>query len=473
MKQPHIQQDDLVFVNISRPDEIKAASTQRTIRRTVMRDIGRSRRTQRKPRTWALSVRQTINPSRTAVDPLPSLTNTSVPASIDPCNTAYYPVHLDDRDLQLLHFMTSDKDYVFRPFRSVWFSMALTDPSAIFVALANAAMFFDQRVRAQEFKYETSSACLAYYGRCVQQVRARLGSVKESLSEGVITAVLGLICHDLYVGMGDRWNTQFTGLERIIRCRGGYHGLSPNVALFAFWLDVVGSVAEDARPRMPKPLGLAAYLDAAPPDVIAPSVRDLLDDLSISDGAFCDVVVAFNYVISVAITVDGVQCDPEPSWQREDSLTIIKLFGPATHFLLSMSRPMDLHSSPQETKFLREAIRLALLLLLAALKKDVFRFTSSEWPHLQRKFTALVAFIPLTKYDALCLKLYLWALVTVSLVTDPEPIDLYTVGTRSVISSLGIDVNDALKLVKSILWVDALHIQTDQFISHLSELTCT
>ncbi|RAK73253.1 uncharacterized protein BO72DRAFT_437892 [Aspergillus fijiensis CBS 313.89] len=468
MKQQKTQQDDRVFVNISRPDEIKSASTQRTIRRTVMRDIGRSRRTQRKPRTWALSVRPPVNSSTTAIDTLPSLTNTSIPASIDPCNTAYYPVPLDDRGLQLMHFMTSDKDYVFRPFRSVWFSMALTDPSAIFVALANAAMFFDQRVRAQEFKYEKSSECLAYYGRCVQQVRARLGSVKESLSEGVITAILGLICHDLYVGMGDRWNTHFTGLERIIRCRGGYHGLAPNVALFAFWLDVVGSVAEDAHPRMPKPSGLAAYLDAVPPDVIAPSVRGLLDDLSIRDGAFCDVAIAFNYVASVAITVDRIQRHPEPSWQREDSLTIIKLFGPATHFLLSMSRPMDLDSSPQETKFLREAIRLALLLLLAALKKDVFRFTSSEWPHLQRKFTAFVAFLPVTKYDALCLKLYLWALVTVSLIADPNPNNLYTAEIRSAISSLGIDVNDALKLVKSILWVDALHIQTDRLISQLT-----
>ncbi|PYH85714.1 hypothetical protein BO82DRAFT_429211 [Aspergillus uvarum CBS 121591] len=471
MKQPHTQQDELVFVNISRPDEIKTASTQRTIRRTVMRDIGRSRRTQRKPRTWALSVRQPVNPSTTAVDSLPSLTNTSIPASIDPCNTAYYPVDLDDRGLQLMHFMTSDKDYVFRPFRSVWFSMALTDPSAIFVALANAAMFCDQRVRAQEFRYETSSECLAYYGRCVRQVRARLGSVKESLSEGVITAILGLICHDLYVGMGDRWNTHFTGLERIIRCRGGYHDLSPNVALFAFWLDVVGSVAEDTRPRMPKPSGLAAYLDAAPPDVIAPSLRGLLDDLSMRDGAFCDVVIAFYYVTSVAIAVE--ECDSEPSWQREDSLTIIKLFGPATHFLLSMTRPMDLDSSPQGTQFLREAIRLALLLFLAALKRDVFRFTSSEWPYLQRKFTALVAFLPVNKYDALCLRLYLWALVTVSLIADAERNDLHIAEIRSAISSLGIDVNDALKLVKSILWVDALHIQTDQFISHLSKSTCT
>ncbi|PYH49691.1 uncharacterized protein BP01DRAFT_419836 [Aspergillus saccharolyticus JOP 1030-1] len=288
------QQEDFVFVNISRPDEIKAASTQRTIRRWVMRDIGRSRRTQRKPQTWTLSLTPSIHPSTALIS---SANPARIPASIDPCNATFYPTQLDDRGLQLMHFMTSDKDYVFRPFRSVWFSMALTDPSATFVALANAAMFLDQRLRAQEFSYETSSECLAYYGRCVQQVRGRLGNVKESLGEGVITAILGLICHDLYVGMCDRWNTHFQGLERIIRLRGGYDGLGVNVALFAFWLDIVGSVAVDTPPRMPKPPGLAGYLGTEPPDALKPAIRSLLDDISIRHGSFCDVPVALNHAI--------------------------------------------------------------------------------------------------------------------------------------------------------------------------------
>lgn len=100
--------------------------------------------------------------------------------------------------------MTSDRDYVFRPFRTVWFSMALTDASAVLVALANAAMFLDQRQRAHTYRYETSAECLTYYGQCVQQVTRRLGDVRENLSEGVITAILGLICHDVGVPLLQR-----------------------------------------------------------------------------------------------------------------------------------------------------------------------------------------------------------------------------------------------------------------------------
>ncbi|RAL12969.1 uncharacterized protein BO97DRAFT_442815 [Aspergillus homomorphus CBS 101889] len=450
MKHSPSQQDDLVFVNISRPDEIKSASTQRTIRRRVMRDIGKSRRTQRRPQTLALSLRPSPGP-----DPVtsgsPSM-DTSIPTSLDPCNTTFYPTQLDERGLQLMHFMTSDRDYVFRPFRSVWFSMALTDPSAIFVALANAAMFFDQRTREREFRYETSAECLAYYGQCVQQVRGRLQDVNESLSEGVITAILGLICHDL---------------------RGGYHGLNANVTLFAFWLDVVGSVAEDNRPRMPKPMVDAEYLWTDSPNVLTHLARSLLDEISMRRGTFSDVVIAFNYVTSIATTVHESQCSPDPFWRQEDNITMINMFGPATHFLLSMSRPTDIASSAQGVILLREATRLALLILLAALKRDVFLFTSSEWPHLQHKFATLVPFLPIPEYDAPCLKLCLWAIATVSLLSNAGYPGPYTAEIRAVMDRLGIDSIDTLKTVKSILWVDALHIQTEPFITGLSVPTCT
>lgn len=75
--------------------------------------------------------------------------------------------------------------------------MALTDATAVLVALANAAMFLDQRLRAQTYRYETSAECLSYYGQCVRQVTHRLADTHESLSQGVITAILGLTCHDV------------------------------------------------------------------------------------------------------------------------------------------------------------------------------------------------------------------------------------------------------------------------------------
>ena len=86
-------EDDFVFVNISRPDEIKSASTQRTIRRHVMRDIGRSRRTRPEQRTWSVALRAPSDP-----------VTEHIPAPIDPCNTTFYPTPMSDRALQLMHF---------------------------------------------------------------------------------------------------------------------------------------------------------------------------------------------------------------------------------------------------------------------------------------------------------------------------------------------------------------------------------
>jgi hypothetical protein len=93
--------------------------------------------------------------------------------------------------------VNNDADYVYRPFRTVWFSMAMSDASAFHLSLANAAMFLDQRIHAHSFSYDKSIECLKYYGQCVNQISRRLESFDDSVSEGVITTVLGLICHDV------------------------------------------------------------------------------------------------------------------------------------------------------------------------------------------------------------------------------------------------------------------------------------
>lgn len=103
MQPSGMQEDQFVFVNISRPDEINRAATQRTIRRHVMRDIGRARRTHARPLTWTLALKPPVHPG---LD--------SIPASLDPGNTTYYPTPLDDRGLQLLHFSGSLPAEAFR-----------------------------------------------------------------------------------------------------------------------------------------------------------------------------------------------------------------------------------------------------------------------------------------------------------------------------------------------------------------------
>ncbi|RAK98548.1 uncharacterized protein BO80DRAFT_427346 [Aspergillus ibericus CBS 121593] len=452
MKPSETEEDHFVFVNISQPHEIKSASTQRTIRRRVMREIGRSRRTHPRPLTWSL-----------ALEPSADTVVESIPPCLDPCNTTFYPTPLDARGLQLMHFMTSDRDYVFRPFRTVWFTMALTDASAVLVALANAAMFLDQKLRAQMYRYETSAECLTYYGQCVQQVTRRLGDARENLSEGVITTILGLMCHDLYVGMLDRWNTHIRGLGRIFQLRGGYQGLAANVALFAGWLDVVGSLMEDSRPRLPIPPDFSIQST----DAMTPYLRSLLDDIGSGHDSFWNIEVAFRHASFITQTVEeNLRCAAAP-WKHENNLTVIELFGLATHFLLCMPRPTEVECNATGVQLLQEATRLALLILLAALKQEVFLFTSQERDLLMYKFSMLVPQLRMVDYDGSFLKLYLWVLVTVSLLSQSHQPLLYFDDIQSVLDRLGITSTEGMDLVNSILSINVLGIQATDLLPAL------
>ena len=93
--------------------------------------------------------------------------------------------------------VTAESDYVYRPFRTIWFTMALIDASAFKLSMANAAMFLAQRKNPEGFRYEKCSESLEYYGQCISEVTRRLGNRSDCVSEGVITTILGLVCHDV------------------------------------------------------------------------------------------------------------------------------------------------------------------------------------------------------------------------------------------------------------------------------------
>lgn len=131
--------------------------------------------------------------------------------------------------------------------------MALVDQSAFKLSMANASMFLAQRKDPNGFRYETCSESLKYFGQCLNLVTKRLEDPKDRVSEGIITTILGLICHDvrhslelmvehclidniqLYVGIWDRLAAHSAGLHSIYKLRGGFKDLSPNVPLFASW----------------------------------------------------------------------------------------------------------------------------------------------------------------------------------------------------------------------------------------------
>ena len=114
--------------------------------------------------------------------------------------------------------------------------MALLDPSSYFLCLANAALFMDQYVtRRTSLEYTDSVESTKYYSKCLTQITRQLGCQSLSISEGVITTVLGFVCHSFATGNWDQCEMHMKGLERIIRLRGGFQGLRDHVPLFASW----------------------------------------------------------------------------------------------------------------------------------------------------------------------------------------------------------------------------------------------
>ena len=75
--------------------------------------------------------------------------------------------------------------------------MALTDATAFQLCMANAAMFMAQRQQPEMYQYETCTEALEYYGKTLGQLTKRLEDSNDCTSTGVITTVLGFICHDV------------------------------------------------------------------------------------------------------------------------------------------------------------------------------------------------------------------------------------------------------------------------------------
>ncbi|PYH38924.1 uncharacterized protein BO87DRAFT_393481 [Aspergillus neoniger CBS 115656] len=334
-------EDDFVFVNVSRPDEFKSASTQRTIRRRVMRDIGRSRRRTRPgQRTWSVTLRAPSDP-----------VTEHIPVSIDPCNTTLYPGPMSDRALQLMHF-----------------SMPLEISAPPRAYLSDPRSDYGPRLRVS--------------------------------------------------------------------------------------LDVAGSVMEDSRPRLPTPPGFASQV----PNILSPTLGKLLGNLVARYDYYSDITTAFSYANFIVQYTDGSLRRSETTWLNEDNLTVIELFGPATHFLLCMSRPTEINSSATDIPILqlREALRLVLLLFLGTLKQAVFLFTAHECEYLWCKLSTLISQIEKAKYDDSCLKLYFWVLVTMSRFSHSIQSSMYLDDISAVLNLLGMGRKEGLDLVQSILSINIL-----------------
>ncbi|CRG86883.1 hypothetical protein PISL3812_03895 [Talaromyces islandicus] len=441
----HKPGENFLFVSLSHPGEIKNRDNQRAIRSRVMRDIGRSRRTRkRRPQQVTFGLEENF-----ILENLASATHQShIPSSLE---SWPFPVELNSRAKELISFMNSESDVVHRPFRTIWFSMALVDQSAFKLSMANASMFLAQRKDPDGFRYETCSETLEYFGQCLSLVTKRLEDPKDCVSEGVITTILGLICHDLYVGIWDRLAVHNAGLHLIYKLRGGFKGLGPNVPLFASWYDVLTCAMDDKPPYFPN-----YALEHAPSlgYTKSPLLETIIQRLQTSSD-LVSLPEALDRLALIAHFVNNVT-KTGSQWRKEDDMTPLYLVGSATHILLSMPRLNPSYKIINSTEFLRELTRLAMLILLERVKQ-AYHFTSNELLLFEAKFSNLLLAYPKDYGDVLP-HLQLWAVMTVATLQPHAACQtLYAKRIANLMRLLGIESAQAsFEMAKNIMWIESI-----------------
>lgn len=269
------------------------------------------------------------------------------------------------------------------------------------------------------------------------------------------------ILEQLYVGTWDRWAYHIGGLERIFRIRGGFHGLNRDLPLFAYWFDVMGSVVQDSPPRLsgcPSPSNIPNARRLAP-------FKSILSEMYVHSE---DLALAVNRIAAVSDFVNAYYHRPR-FWKQEDDLSPLSMLGPATHILLSLPRFAAADNS-NCFEFVHEMTRLALLILLAGLKR-AYALAAAEMALLQSKLSRLLRGDVAGNSSFILPSLQVWALVTVALLQAPgSERSPYVQEISRRMSALHVaDGSATIDLSRQIVWIEILG-QPDTVKALISEI---
>lgn len=224
-------------------------------------------------------------------------------------------------------------------------------------------------------------------------------------------------------------------------------------ALTLYRFDVVGSAIHDSSPRFSIPVHLVD--GPAQRGEPSPSVQALILRLNEASVELGEVGQALERAAYVASFVNKNAHQPQ---FRKDGASATKLIGPVTHFLLSMPRLPDFTQDGNRYSelLLREMIRLALLILLAGLKR-AFSLISDELGQLQERFSILLLLE--TNTYPLFPELSLWAIVVVASLNQGPSREFQIAEIRRAMRHMNILTSEAaIEVAKNVIWIEALTI---------------
>ncbi|KAB5560052.1 hypothetical protein GE09DRAFT_76551 [Coniochaeta sp. 2T2.1] len=334
-----------------------------------------------------------------------------------------------------------------------WFAMAVADRCAFYLCLANAAMFYHQMTAGDgSCEYGDCDESARYFGQCMCMMTERLGSGSDGVSEGVVTTVLGFLCHDAAVAEWDRWSIHMDGLQRILQLRHGLSGLSDLNCLMSFWFDLTGSAMHDTAPRFDIPPGLAQQ--SHPGCGMSSTLATVLSSLALKgDPRLVQLCRALGQTALVADFINKNAHNPQ-FW--DGGIDTTRLLGPAAHYALSIPRmAAKSWACARAAEVLCEMARLALLIFIARLK-SAFSLVRGEMAAFQEKFAGILPLLVPGAFE-ICPELVLWSLVVVTgSYTRFRPQSLVT-AIKDCMTRLRMGrARDAVEVARSIIWVDSV-----------------
>ena len=386
--------------------------------------------------------------------------------------------------------MHTEGDYLYRPFRNEWFAMAVVDCTAFYLSLANAALFFHQMTQHKGREHSDFEESSKYLSLCLNEVTKRLGTDSDNVSDGVITTVLGFLCHNVrppcqvaYLDLRYRlltvsvvncrqmgsilcphgwagkhrpasWRLQASEPSRCQVCimvsPGNKCNSTMRSNLTTCRFDVIGSSILDSNPRFPLFPGPANLTFQQP--VLSRPLQALTMRLHDGSAALAATATALEQAAQLAAFVNGNAHD-SAFWK--DGATATRRIVPFSHHLLSLPRPDDLIASRTPSELLlTELARLALLIMVAQLKR-AFSLISDELRGLQQRFSALLHVAP--GMDGSFSELALWACVGVASMEHTESRKLHVDVISDLMRKSGSGTSkDTIESAKQLLWIDSL-----------------
>ncbi|CAD6444759.1 8d51ae04-a27f-4779-9a09-9a9d47a223f1 [Sclerotinia trifoliorum] len=162
-----------------------------------------------------------------------------------------WPIKMNMQEHELVHYIWDSSQGV-QPFRDVWFPLAISDPAAMNVVLANASLHINY-LRGNK---KESRDAMMYHLSAVRSVNRRLPNFAVEQSEGILGAILGFMCHDQILFNPKTWKIHRAGFCKILALRGGLSTIEhiQSLRLSLFWIEINMASDLDVAPLFPPPL---------------------------------------------------------------------------------------------------------------------------------------------------------------------------------------------------------------------------